>query len=181
MKLIVGLGNPGKKYDMTRHNVGFRVFQEWSSKDFSWKNKFDSLLARINSDTLVALPQNFMNNSGQTVTQIANFYKINPSDIWIVHDDIDLPLGKLRISQDRSSAGHKGVESIIQSMGTQDLVRFRIGILSDNKEIPTEAYVLQKFGEEEQLEINSAIKKTRQAIEHALANNIESTINKFSS
>jgi len=136
MKAIVGLGNPGKKFEKTRHNVGFLVIENLKLKieNFSdWENN-KKLLSEIsegeiaNQKIILIKPQAFMNNSGKSVKMLNTKYKIQDTNLFVIHDDIDIPLGKIRISKGRSSAGHKGIESIIKELGTKNFVRFRIGI-----------------------------------------------------
>ena len=134
MKLIVGLGNPGEKYENTRHNIGFAVLDALLHKltpveKITWKEnkKFNSKVARI-GNLILAKPQTFMNASGIAVAKIANFYHIEPAEIWVIHDEIDLLLEGIRIVRGRGSAGHRGVESIIKELGTDEFVRFRLGI-----------------------------------------------------
>jgi len=181
MILIVGLGNPGKKYENTRHNIGFQVIGPL--QNYSYQKKFDALLTKSsNPDTVWALPQTFMNKSGISVTKIANFYKIDSSDIWVVHDDIDLSLGTLRINQNISSAGHKGIESIIEALGTNNFIRFRVGINSSEKKlISTESFVLQPFTKTEELAVSKIVGHTVLALKSALEGNLEQVINKYSS
>lgn len=153
MFLIVGLGNPGKEYAKTRHNVGFAVLNKLMADlelgEWTESKKFHAEIAEGKIDAkkiLLLKPQTFMNNSGQAVAAAAKFYKIKPADIWVIHDDLDLPLGKIKIQRDRSSAGHNGVQSIIDSLGTQDFVRFRIGIASIKPTKKSGAdFVLSKF------------------------------------
>ena len=139
-KLIVGLGNPGEKYKMTRHNLGFRVVDKISENfnlpKMKCEAKFNSEISecRINNEKILfANPQTFMNESGQAVNQIRHFYKIKPENIWIIYDDMDLPLGKLKISFNKNSGGHKGVQSIIDCLGRKDFFRFRIGTKTNSK------------------------------------------------
>jgi PTH1 family peptidyl-tRNA hydrolase len=133
MKLIVGLGNPGGEYKDTRHNIGFMVVEklakELGSETVVWeeKDRFKSVIARI-GEVLLVKPVIFMNNSGLAVSSIVHFYKLNPDDVWVVHDDIDLPLGKIRIRTGGGSAGHNGIESIIKELKSDAFVRFRMGI-----------------------------------------------------
>ncbi len=133
MKLIVGLGNPGSVYQDTRHNVGFMVIEklakELSRESVSWKEeeKFKALIAKI-GDVILVKSITFMNSSGVAVTSIMRYFKLSPSDVWIVHDDIDLPLGKIRIREKGSSAGHRGVESVIRELKSDQFIRFRLGI-----------------------------------------------------
>jgi PTH1 family peptidyl-tRNA hydrolase len=143
MKLIVGLGNPGLKHEKTRHNLGFIIVDAFL-KDFStstqnlWKaeKKFQSEIAEINwqpkttkaEKLILVKPLTYMNGSGSAVSLISKFYKISPEDIWIIHDEIDLLLGGMKIRFAGASAGHKGVQSIIEHLGTDKFWRFRIGI-----------------------------------------------------
>ncbi len=133
MQLIVGLGNPGGEYKDTRHNIGFMVVEKLAKeigKDTAtWeeKDKFKSVVARA-GDVLLVKPIIFMNNSGLAVSSIVQFYKLKPDDVWVIHDDIDLPLGKIRIRTGGGSAGHNGIESIIKELKSDAFVRFRMGI-----------------------------------------------------
>jgi len=187
MKLIIGLGNPGAQYKKTRHNLGFMAIeilkQNIKELDFKLNRKYNALIAeaKIKSEkTIFCLPQTFMNLSGQPIAKIVRFYKINEKDIWVIHDDVDLPFGNIRISYNSSSAGHRGVESIIQSLGHQNFVRFRIGIKPEEKlMIPTEEFVLQKFTPEEQKSLKKIIEKAVEAIKFALAKGLESAMSKF--
>lgn len=158
VKLIAGLGNPGKKYEKTRHNVGFwainQIADNFQFSVFNFQLTFRAQIAEgtINRQkVLLAKPQTFMNNSGEAVKKIADYYKIKPEDIWIVHDDIDLPLGEFKISRGQGSAGHKGVQSIIDELGTKDFNRIRVGICpASGKPANVEDFVLQKFTKEEE-------------------------------
>ncbi len=158
MKLIVGLGNPGKKYEKTRHNVGFLVLdalhEKLQSEGISAWNKSEKFQAEIagctykNEKIILAKPQTYMNDSGVSVGQIAHFYKITVRDLIVVHDDKDILLGEIKVQKDRSSAGHNGVKSLIEHLGTQDFIRIRIGVRSSNekKMSDTAKFVLGKFG-----------------------------------
>lgn len=193
MKLIIGLGNPGKKYIKTRHNIGFRVADELAEKleirNWKLKSKLKALISEgifNNEKILLAKPQTFMNLSGQAVKALSIYYKINPQNIWIIHDDIDLPLGTFKISQNISSAGHKGIQSIIDSLGTKDFVRFRVGIkpdigyqASDVRKLNTEKFVLEKFTKEEEKRISQVIKKTTNALLVALEDGVEKAMNEY--
>jgi len=133
MKLIVGLGNPGGEYKDTRHNIGFmtveKLAKELGDKTGVWeeKEKFKSAVCKI-SDVLLVKPVIFMNNSGIAVSSIVNFYKLKPEDVIVIHDDIDLPLGKIRIRMGGGSAGHNGVDSIIKELKTDAFLRIRLGV-----------------------------------------------------
>lgn len=179
MKLIVGLGNPEKKYEKTRHNLGFRAIdvlaQETEIND--WKNeaRFKALIAQgifKGQRIILAKPQTFMNNSGQTVKLIIDYYKIPVSEILIIHDEIDLPLGEIKIQKGRGAAGHKGVESIIKEIKSKDFTRVRVGIKSLSSrqaKINTEKFVLENFTEQEEKIIQQAIKKSADLITADLA------------
>jgi len=152
MKLIIGLGNPGKKYEKTRHNIGFWVVDEL-------KNEISD------KDIIFLKPETFMNDSGKAVKAMVSYYKIPLENLLVVHDDIDLPLGKIRVSKDSSSAGHKGVQSIIDELKTQNFTRIRIGInpcLAGRRashKVDTEKFVLQKFTKPEEKQLPGIIKK----------------------
>lgn len=168
MYLIVGLGNPGKSYLKTRHNVGFLMLDELQKKysfpEFVLSKKHTSLVSEgIVSKTkvLLAKPQTFMNNSGKAVK---SFTQAKPTLI-IVHDDIDIPLGNIKISENRGSAGHKGIDSIIQALGTKNFTRIRIGIRpTKGKPSNTETFVLKPFLKTELPLLQSAIEKTTTSI-----------------
>lgn len=133
MKIIVGLGNPGSEYEDTRHNIGFmaieKLAKELSTETVNWQKseKDNAFLARV-GDIILVKPLTFMNDSGKTVARLMHFYKLNPQDIWVIHDDMDLPIGKIRIRERGSSGGHRGVDSIIRELKSNEFVRFRLGI-----------------------------------------------------
>lgn len=161
MELIVGLGNPGKEYEKTRHNTGFmfldRIKDVYKFPDFKFDKKFDSEISRDkmeftkNKDIMMVKPQTMMNNSGQSVKAIMDFYKLTPENLIVIQDDIDIEIGKYKISADSGSAGHNGIQDIIDKLGTQNFKRIRIGIGNADlrsKIDPTD-FVLGKFSEEE--------------------------------
>ncbi|MBU6447230.1 aminoacyl-tRNA hydrolase [Patescibacteria group bacterium] len=155
MKIIVGLGNPGEKYLKTRHNAGFMAL-DYILKDkhvISCSSKFDAKICEVHDPdkTFYVYPQTYMNDSGKAVKQIMDFYKVLPEDLIIIHDDVDLPIGTVRVTDSSSDAGHNGVKSIIESLGTQDFKRIRIGIedRADKKIPPTDAFVLMEFTDDE--------------------------------
>lgn len=157
--------------------------QGLKSLDFKLNKKYNALLAeaKIKSEkTIFCLPQTFMNLSGQAVAKIVRFYKIKEKDIWVIHDDVDLLFGKIRISYNSSSAGHRGVESIIQSLGRQNFVRFRVGIKPAEKlMIPTEEFVLQKFTADEQKNLKDITATATKAIIFAMKNGLDKAMSKF--
>ncbi|MBI2447936.1 aminoacyl-tRNA hydrolase [Candidatus Microgenomates bacterium] len=167
MKLIVGLGNPGKEYEKTRHNAGFIAIADFRSQiadceEFSFEGKFNAEIAQGIFDgekIILAKPMTFMNNSGEAVKKIADFYKIAPEDITVIHDDLDIPFGEVRVKNDGSSAGHNGVQSIIDNLGTEVFRRVRIGIGRPMGDIPADKYVLQSFSEEEQAKLPEILEK----------------------
>ncbi len=177
MKLIVGLGNPGEKYFSTRHNLGadFLILAQKIAKkkgipfsSWNFNKKFKAFISqgKIKEEKIIlALPQTFMNNSGQSVQLLMEFYKIPLHNLTVIHDDIDIPLGEFKIQQNKSSAGHKGVQSIIDKIGSQNFQRVRIGINPQIKngvsllKIPTEKFVLQKFSSKEKNKIQNLTEK----------------------
>ncbi len=150
MKLVIGLGNPGKKYEKCRHNVGFIILDKFSKeKKLKWVKslKFESYMAEY-GDLILVKPQTFMNNSGIAVSKIVTFYKISPSDLIVIHDDVDLSLGSVKKQKGKNAAGHHGVEDIIEKIGTKDFWRIRVGIgKPDNADMPVDKWVLQNFEE----------------------------------
>jgi PTH1 family peptidyl-tRNA hydrolase len=154
MKLLVGLGNPGRKYAKTRHNIGFEIIDEVVKKidNLKFKEDFNSLFAISEIDrekACIAKPQTFMNLSGNAVAALASFYKIASEDITVVHDDIDMPLGKFKIVIGSGTGGHNGVDSIISSLGTKDFWRLKVGIGRPPEGFDPADYVLGSFNEDE--------------------------------
>ena len=153
MFLIIGLGNPGKKYENTRHNVGFvtvdYLCQKFSFDKFVFKEKFKAeiSLGHINGQRIIlAKPYTYMNNSGQSVSLLKNYYKIQPDKIITLYDELDLPFSEIRLRHGGSSAGHKGIKSIIEYLGTDQFDRLRVGIRNGQAEkIPADKFVLSNF------------------------------------
>ena len=171
MFLIVGLGNPGEEYENTKHNIGREIAEKCAKKcdvdEFTHDKKSDALVAQAKigkEKTIFALPETFMNKSGLAVSALAKFYKVKPAQIFAVHDDIDLPVGKIKVSFARSSAGHKGVEHIIKNLKTNEFYRLRVGIGQKKKTKQAMEIVLKKFSTKEADEIKKVIKKTCDAI-----------------
>ena len=154
MKLVVGLGNPGKEYVNTRHNIGFGLLDYISKKDgysFKFDKKFNCEMFSINIDgekVLLIKPFSYMNLSGTVVSKIVSFYDIGVSDILVIQDDLDMEFGKIRIVFDSSSGGHNGIKNISECLGSQKYARLKIGI-SNNKEMDTKDYVLGKFSKDD--------------------------------
>lgn len=160
MKLIVGLGNPGKKYELTRHNIGFKIldslisFPNFEQLSFKENNKFHGIMAK-NQNIILLKPSTFMNNSGQAVRAVAEYFKINSKNILIIHDDLDIDFGNIKIQQGRSAAGHNGVSSIISHLGNNDFWRLRFGVAGESRgQIPGNKYVLSKFSAEEETNLS---------------------------
>jgi peptidyl-tRNA hydrolase, PTH1 family len=183
MKLIVGLGNPGREYEHTRHNVGFQVAEELAHryrvtlKDRgSWKARV-AKVAEIGDGVLLAEPTTFMNLSGWAVREIASFHKLAPSDVLIVVDDADLPLGRLRLRTSGSAGGHNGLKSIIQELGTIEFPRLRVGVGRQAGEL--KSHVLGRFSIEERDQIEAAVKRAADAAELFARENILAAMNRF--
>ena len=178
MKLLIGLGNPGTKYQNTRHNLGFVVVDALAAKlsgDIVWTKgvSVNSLACEMKiGDTKIRLikPQTFMNNSGLSVKEEMTYFKITPQDIWVVHDDLDLELGRVKIDFNASSAGHRGVQNMIDELDTKEFNRVRLGIGHPTDNIPVEDYVLQKFGAEEMEMANKMTEETVEIIQNKLKN-----------
>jgi len=169
MFLIVGLGNPGKKYQNTRHNAGFMAIDVLASEqNLLWQKsrKFSAELALKNNQFILVKPQTFMNNSGQAVKAIADYYKIKTENIWVVCDDIDLPLGKIRVRRKGTSGGHNGLESILGNLKSKNFSRIKVGIQTENLlNISAEKFVLANFRQKEQVIVSDQIKKVTAIIE----------------
>lgn len=204
MKLVIGLGNPGEKYEKTRHNLGFMIVEQilkdfQTAKNTVWENssKFKSATAQIEwqprhgtlEKVILAKPQTYMNNSGLAVKILTDFYKIPAENIWIVHDDIDLPLGYMKIRFGGASAGHHGVDSIIESLKTDKFWRFRLGIglqrgkwKMENGSLKiknAEDYVLGNFVGQERGKLKDLIKRGTKAIETGLEDGLARAMNRF--
>ena len=185
MIIIVGLGNPGEKFIHTRHNAGFMAVDFFAKHhtfpEFSLSKKYYSMIteATINGEkVLLAKPQTFMNESGKAVQAIMKH--ANSSTLLVIHDDIDLPLGTIKVVKGRGSAGHKGIESIIQNIGNDNLMRLRIGIQPEGgKPNHSEKFVVQHFTKEEDGILNSTIKKTAKALDFFVEHGLEKTMNEY--
>lgn len=169
MKLIIGLGNPGKNYERTRHNVGFMTIDKFASEyggDFRLESKLKGMLATVNIDGTKALllkPMTYMNLSGESIRAVMNYYKIDISDILVISDDLDSRTGRLRLRANGSAGGHNGHKSIINNIGSENYKRLKIGI-DRSSIIPVIDWVLQKFSDDEMIEIEKAIDSACTAI-----------------
>lgn len=170
MRIIIGLGNPEAKYEKTRHNIGFRIIDTLRNKlsfeDWKLNKKLNCFISQ-EKNLILAKPTTFMNNSGLAVKLISDYFKINPQDILIIHDEIDLPFGEMKIQEGRGSAGHNGVQSIIDHLGTKDFLRLRIGIKNEQA-VNLEQFVLENFSQEEEKQIETIIEKAIETISMAL-------------
>lgn len=181
MKMIVGLGNPGRKYQKTRHNIGFMMVDIFLP-EAKWQKKFNALFfeKNIGKDKVIFVkPQTYMNESGETVKLFADYFKINEQDILVIHDDLDLEIGKYKIKKDSSSGGHNGIKSIIDYMKSDNFCRLKIGI-SNDKSIETKNYVLAKFSKEEKELIDNNVQVYCNIISSFIINGFEYTINNYS-
>ena len=158
MQLVVGLGNPGKEYEKTRHNAGFialdKIRSKYNQDGVCSSSKFDAHIYELVVDGtkhLLVYPQTFMNLSGKAIRQVMDFYKLEPKDILVLHDEVDLPAGTIKFTESSGHAGHNGIRSVIEELGTQNFRRIRIGVESrePDSKIPTDAFVLQPFSNED--------------------------------
>lgn len=213
MKLIVGLGNPGDKYLKTRHNLGFMTVDQFlkdyetaSENHWSLNDKLKSEIAVIDwqpkegksERVILAKPQTYMNNSGMAVGLIASYYKIAPEDVWVVYDELDLPLGSMKVRFGGAAAGHHGAESVMEHLGTDKFWRFRMGIGQDHphkgREVRedgksqaignqviknAEDYVLGAFNGNDKSKLKALLKHGCSALEHALEKGLHGAMNRY--
>ncbi len=182
MKLIAGLGNPGNKYLNSRHNLGFMVIDSFVAQaGLSWQFSQDWLcFFAKNAEAVFVKPSTFMNKSGVSVSAVSNFYNIDAKDILVVYDELDLPFGKVRLAFNGVSAGHKGVDSVIESVGSVDFGRLRVGIgKPENPKMDAADYVLSEFDEAQKKDLKKLISESCSAITSYLADGIEATMNRF--
>lgn len=180
MKLLVGLGNPGKKYAKTRHNTGWLVLDSLATKmtndkwqtnensktqSFKFEKNFNAETLKV-ENVILAKPQTFMNSSGEAVKKLSDFYKIRKSDLYIIHDDLDIPLGKYKIQKGKGPELHYGVKSVEQELGTKEFWRVRVGI--DNRDstnrVHGEEYTLQEFSDSEEKVRDDVIREVEEKL-----------------
>lgn len=192
MKLIVGLGNPGEKYAMVRHNLGFTVLDEFAWKctidnvQFTIDQKFKSEITKA-GDLIFAKPLTYMNNSGMAVRLLVDYYKIEPADVIIIHDELDLPLGKIKVRIGGAAAGHHGVESVIKALGTDKFIRVRLGIgnlktkSAERKavHVSAEKFVLEPFMHSEKSQVKHMLKQAIKSLQILIDQGLEKAQNQF--
>jgi len=186
-KFIIGLGNPGKKYDNSRHNIGFLFIQEFADKycsQFVLKNKLKCNYTEFISEGFIYrifMPTTFMNNSGEAIRAIIDWFKVDKDKLIIIVDDIDIPLGKIRVRKKGSSGGHNGLKSIINHLNSQEFLRIRIGIgsppiIEEDKKYNTISHVLGNFSKPEKLILNKVFSQIVESLKRLNDNNENSII-----
>ena len=184
MYLIFGLGNPGRRYQFTRHNIGFMVLEKIAAQwEVELKQKsFDALwnkgkIAGIN--VLLALPQTYMNLSGNAARKLLAYFKMDISNLIVIHDDLDLPFGKLRLKTGGGDAGHKGLKSITTCLGSADFMRVRMGIGKPSDKSRVEDYVLERFGSEEAAMLQQIIQLASEAATEIVLSGMQTAMVKY--
>lgn len=182
IRMVVGLGNPGKEYRGTRHNVGFEIADLLvSDRGWDWKSerKWKAHVARQGSGLIFVKPQTYMNLSGEAVAKIALFFKIEPEEILVVYDDVDLPLGKLRYRMSGSAGGHNGVKSLIKCLGTNEFPRLKFGIGDSGGTKKMIGHVLGKFSEDEKNDLEKNMARATEGVNCALSSGVDVAMNTF--
>ena len=187
--MVVGLGNPGGKYAMTRHNIGFMALDAYAASvgaglgSPKWKEEHQAFVTRLKMDDVEVLfvkPQTFMNKSGESVQPLMAYYKIPLENVIVVHDEIDVPFGAIRIHKNRGSGGHNGIKSITQMVGTMDYSRLKLGVgRSPNPNIDAATHVLQNFSDQEQAELHDFLGIAGDAIESLIFDGLSKAQTKF--
>ena len=178
--MIVGLGNPGREYAGTRHNVGFAVLDRLAALDaaaFRLEKHWQAEVASANG-VILCKPASFMNSSGEPVAAVARYHRVAPEEILVVLDDVALPIGKLRIRTTGSAGGHNGLQSVIDLLGTEDIPRLRVGIGGPGPATLT-GHVLGRFSAEESKELEESLDRVLEAIAYAQSNGAVAAMNKF--
>lgn len=192
VRLIVGLGNPGETYKNSWHNVGFmvvdalRLHEEFRYGEWSVEHKFNAAVAAstlsrpASAGLILAKPLTMMNNSGQAVAALIAAYHLRADDLWVVHDELDLPLGEIRISRNASAGGHRGVQSIQEALGTTAFARFRVGIATPQRaQVEAETYVLQPVPPDAEGPVREVVTKTVEAILLAQMASLTEAMNQY--
>lgn len=184
MRVIVGLGNPGPRYRCSRHNVGFWCVDLMARR---WEVKLSERRPKVvlgrgshqGQDIVLAKPRTYMNNSGEAVTYLCTRFGVQPADLVVIHDEMDLPLGKIRIRPSGSAAGHNGIRSIIAALGTPDFPRIRVGIGHPPPDREQVSHVLTRFSEDESSIIADAVNRVVEAVDCLLAEDITVAMNRY--
>lgn len=184
MKCIVGLGNPGKKYEKTRHNIGFMVIDEllrrhgWTLNKKKFSGKY--ALEHLHGEQVVLLqPETYMNLSGKCIKPLVDYYKIDVKDVLVIYDDLDLPTGKIRLRQKGGHGGHNGIRSTIDHLATREFKRLRIGIGRPTTPIPVVDYVLGSFPNDQKESVTTSITKAADACERWMEKPFSEVMNEF--
>ena len=182
--LIVGLGNPGPRYERTRHNAGFMCVEHCAAGHgiVLGRRQHQAIVGEgkiAGRRSLLALPQTFMNRSGESVRRILSFTDAPPSSLIVIHDDLDLPLGRLRLRQGGGPGGHRGVASVIDHLGVPDFIRLRIGIGRPPDGVPADMYVLQEFSAGERQQLRDVIDRGGEALEMLISEGLEKTMSRY--
>lgn len=184
MRLIVGLGNPGPRYEQSRHNLGYAAIESLAGMLHAQRpaRKFGSLYAdaRIDHEKLVLVqPLTYMNRSGWAVAEFLGYYSLLPEKLILIYDDLDLPPGCIRIRRGGGSAGHRGVQSVINSLGTTDFIRLRIGIGKPPREMDVADYVLARIAGDEKVFLNQAVIRAAEAVQVVVRQGLDIAMNNF--
>jgi len=184
MKLIIGLGNPGRKYKKTKHNFGFIILDELAGKN-KWHSssgtKAEFLKTELEyTDVELFKPLTFMNNSGQAVAYAVKKHNLKPEDIVVIYDDLDLDFGTIRIGKFESAGGHNGIKSLIQELGYNNFIRVRLGIKNELLDkIPADKFVLSKFTRKDKKQLEEITEKAKQVIKDIVTGDLEKVMNKY--
>ena len=181
LRLVVGLGNPGARYKCTRHNVGFRLIELLASEDGRWKDFSGWGRTARQGDLILAQPLTYMNESGRCVCALKNFYKIAPEEMLICFDDVALQLGRLRLRASGSSGGQKGMQSIIDGLGTLEIPRLRIGVGPQPPGWDSTDFVLNRFSAQEEKKIHDVLDEAAAAVKTVQTGGLEAAMNRFNS
>jgi peptidyl-tRNA hydrolase, PTH1 family len=182
--LIAGLGNPGREYKQTRHNIGFMVAEQLSSDLSISMGKVQSraiigMGRALDSKIIIAKPQTYMNRSGEAVKGLIKFYKIPLENLIVIHDDLDIPFGTIRIRKQGGPGGQKGVKSIIDHMGTQEFNRLRMGIDRPPGRMDAADYVLQRFSRNEEEQLEPLVKQASKAVQTIISRGMDQAMNEY--
>ncbi len=179
MKLIIGLGNPGKEYEKTRHNVGFMALDHYlSNEKYKKRKKGLYIKKKLNDEEIIFLkPMKYMNNSGEVVRAYVDFYKINTNDILVIYDDVNFEVGNLRIKRNGTDGGHNGIKNIINNLNTKEIKRIKIGISKNKNDLVN--YVTSNFSKKDLEELNNTFKNTDNIINDFIFKDFEYIMNKY--